>query len=63
MRYLYEAGKKRRKMHLCAFDPFTGQPDFSALCGIDLPFNRTCNLPLGRKVCVRCLDAWNQGVR
>lgn len=55
MRYLYERGHKRRVMHLCGYDPRTGEPTMRALCGMRLPFNTTCNLPLGRPTCKRCL--------
>jgi hypothetical protein len=60
VRYLYEAGHKRRKMHLAPHDPLTGDPMFSALCGMALPFNRTCNLPLGRAVCKACAKAYDE---
>lgn len=52
-RFIYERGKPRRKMHLSGFDRlgrFSG-----ALCGSPLPFNTSCNLPLGRPTCKRCL--------
>lgn len=56
MRYLYRRGKgaSRRVMHLCGYDQYTGEPTMQPLCGIDQPFNTTCNLPLGR-TCKRCL--------
>lgn len=57
MRYLYERGHKRRVMHLCGHDPRTGEPTMHALCGMVLPFNTTCNLPLGRRVCKLCQKA------
>jgi hypothetical protein len=57
MRFLYERGHKRRVMHLCGYDPRTGEPTMSALCGIKLAFNTTCNLPLGQRVCKRCQKA------
>jgi hypothetical protein len=59
MRYLYKRGKgaKRRVMHLCGYDPRTGQPTMDPLCrqgaGWGL-FDTTCNFPLGQPVCKRC---------
>jgi len=57
MRYIWEKGKPRRVMHIQRFDR-SGQASMSALCGIDLNFNRTINAPwgLGRKVCKKCLS-------
>ena len=52
-RYIWETGHRRRKMHLAAYDRlgrFVG-----ALCGIPHQFNRSCNLPLAKGVCKRCL--------
>jgi len=52
-RFIWETGHKRRKMHLASYDRlgrFAG-----ALCGIQHVFNRSCNLPLGRPTCKRCL--------
>lgn len=52
-RFIYERGKPRRKMHLAGFDRlgrFAG-----ALCDSPIPFNTSCNLPLGRVTCKRCL--------
>lgn len=57
MRYLYQRGKRRRVMHLCGYDPRTGEPTMRALCGYRLPFDTTCNLPLGRPTCKLCLAA------
>lgn len=57
MRYLYKRGKgaKRRVMHLCGYDPVTGQPTMAALCGLmTVPFDTTCNFPLGQRTCARC---------
>jgi len=51
-RFIWQHGKKRRVMHLAAFDRlgrFAG-----ALCGINHVFDRCCNLPLGRRTCKRC---------
>lgn len=52
-RFIWQSGYKRRKLHLAAFDRlghFAG-----ALCDIRLPFDRSCNVPFGRKTCKRCL--------
>lgn len=58
MRYLYQrgSGSKRRVMHLCGYDTFTGEPSMQPICGRvnGLQFNTTCNFPLGRPVCKRC---------
>lgn len=54
--YLFEAGKRRRVMHLQRFT-ITGQPLFEALCGISHRFNRAINVPLGRRTCKNCLNA------
>jgi hypothetical protein len=52
-RFIWQHGKKRRVMHLAGYDRlgrFAG-----ALCGIGHIFDRSCNLPLGRRTCKRCL--------
>jgi len=57
MRYVFEAGApKRRVMHVQQHDRL-GEPLFVAICGADLPFNRSINAPfaLGRRVCKHCL--------
>lgn len=56
MRYVFEAGRPRRVMHIQRH-LITGQPLFDAICRIGLPFNRTINAPfaLGRRVCRRCI--------
>ena len=58
MRYLYRRGHgaKRRVMHLCGYDPRTGQPTMVPLCGIRYTFDTTINMPfaLGQPVCRRC---------
>ena len=48
-------GAQRRVMHVERFTA-SGEPLMEALCGIDLPFNRTINQPWGlaRPVCKRC---------
>lgn len=55
MRYLYEAGKANRVMHIEEHNRL-GNPTGQALCRIKLTFNRSINAPfaLGRKVCQRC---------
>ena len=57
MKYLYEAGKDRRVMHIMKFNK-VGEPFFKALCNIKLNFNRSINAPfgLGRKICRNCLS-------
>lgn len=59
MRFLYKRGKgaSRRVMHLCGYDPHTGQPTMRPICGQRLAFDTTCNLPLGQPRCKRCLAA------
>lgn len=59
MRYLYKRGDgaRRRVMHLCGYDPMTGDPSMLALCGSRLRLNTTCNFPLGRPTCKRCSAA------
>jgi hypothetical protein len=52
-RFIWERGKKRRKMHLASFDRLGRYA--GPLCGIDLDFTASCNLPLGKGVCKRCL--------
>lgn len=36
MRYLYQwgTGAERRVMHLCGYDPYTGQPTMQPICGL-----------------------------
>jgi hypothetical protein len=57
VRYLYQRGKPRRVMHLCGYDPRSGEPTMQPLCGIDLPLNTSINVPLGRPTCKRCRQA------
>lgn len=59
MRFLYRRGRgaKRRIMHLCGYDQWTGEPTMVALCGSHQAFDTTCNLPLGQRVCKRCRAA------
>jgi hypothetical protein len=47
------AGNRRRVMHLASFNRLGGFA--GALCGISLTFDRSCNLPLGKRTCKRCL--------
>ena len=56
MRYLYRRGPgaKRRVMHLCGFDPRTGEPTMVPLCGIKYQFNTTINMSLAQPICKRC---------
>lgn len=55
MRYLYVGGQPRQKMHIMRFTPIGGIT-MRALCGMDLPFDRTINPPfsLGKGVCRNC---------
>jgi hypothetical protein len=60
MRYLYkrDRGARRRVMHICGYDPMTGQPTMQPFCGraSGLVFDTTINPPfgLGRPICKRC---------
>lgn len=55
MSYVFEAGKsQRRVMHLERYT-VTGEQTFTALCGIAHRFNRSINVPLGRRTCRSCL--------
>lgn len=56
MRYLYRRGHgaNRRVMHLCGYDPRSGEPTMTPLCGHAGPFNTTTNVPLGQPTCKRC---------
>lgn len=54
MRYLYQRGKRRRVMHLCGYDPRSGEPTMQPLCGIRLALDTTINVPLGRRTCKNC---------
>ena len=55
MRYIYEAGKRRRVMHIQRHTA-TGEMTNEAICGIKHNFNRSINAPfgLGRKICKKC---------
>lgn len=61
MRYLYQrgSGSRHRVMHLCGYDPRTGQPTMQPICGRTggLQFDTTCNFPLGQPTCKRCRAA------
>lgn len=67
MRYLYQrgSGAKRRVMHLCGYDPTTGEPSMQPICGRSggLQFNTTCNFPLGLPLCKRCRAVSGSGGR
>lgn len=54
MRYLYVSGKEG-PMHVARYNSI-GEMTGEALCGIDLPFNRSINAPftLGQGVCEDC---------
>jgi len=56
MRYIFEAGKPRRVMHISKHD-YLGRELMEAVCGINHRFDRTINAPfaLGRKLCKNCL--------
>jgi hypothetical protein len=56
MRYIWEAGKKRRVMHVMRFTP-SGEMTMQAMCGAKHRFNRSINAPfgLGRRICKKCL--------
>jgi len=53
MRFVFESEKLRRVMHIQKFTHI-GEGLFESLCGINLNFNRTINVLLGRKVCKNC---------
>jgi hypothetical protein len=60
MRFLYKRGRgaRRRVVHLCEYDPRTGQPTMLPLCGDKrLRLDTTCNFPLGLRRCRRCAKA------
>lgn len=50
--YVRGDGARHRVMHLAAYDRLGRYA--GPLCGIGLPFNTSCNLPLARPVCKRC---------
>ena len=55
MKYLYERGKsKHRVNHIQRFTS-TGEPLLEALCGINLNFDTSINVSLGRPLCKNCL--------
>lgn len=54
--FLYRhGGAQRRVMHLCGFDPWTGQPTMQPLCGIQIGLDTAINVPLGQPRCKRCV--------
>ncbi len=42
-------------MHLCGYDPRTGQPTMLPLCGYPQRYDTTSNVPWGQRTCKRCL--------
>ena len=56
MNYLYRRGRgaKRRVMHLSEYDPRSGRPLLTPICGSNYEFNTTINVPMGQPVCKRC---------
>jgi hypothetical protein len=58
VRYIWEAGKTGRVMHIERFTP-SGDETMQALCGIACAFNRSINVPfvLGRRICRNCEKA------
>jgi hypothetical protein len=65
MRYLYQrgTGARRRVVHLCGYDPITGDPTMRPVCGRNngLSFDTTSNVPWGQPLCKRCRRALNAG--
>lgn len=58
MRYLYERGKSDRRVnHIQRFN-HAGEPLMEALCGINLRFDTSINVPLGRTTCKNCLKIY-----
>lgn len=58
--YIWQRGEgnKRRVNHLAGFNvlgKFAG-----ALCGSQLDFDTSSNLPLGRRTCKRCARKWQE---
>lgn len=51
-------GNKRRVNHLAAFDRL-GRC-VGSLCGSQLEFDTSCNLPLGRRTCKRCSAKYSE---
>ena len=62
MQYVWAAGTPcaQKRVHIQKFD-MAGNAEFAALCGQDLPFDRSINAPfsLGRKICKHCLAVLN----
>lgn len=61
MTYLYRRGPgaKRRVMHLAVHDQASGEPTTRPFCGRGKGYDTTCNVPLGRPTCKRCMrKAW-----
>ena len=55
MRYIWEARKPRRVMHIEVTNCI-GEGTMRAMCGIPHQFNRSINAPwgLGRRICANC---------
>ncbi len=55
MRYIWESGIARRRMHIERTTK-TGESTMTALCGIQHNFNKSINAPwtLGKSVCKNC---------
>ena len=53
-RFVYKRGNgaKRRVVHLAGYDRLGNYS--GVLCNSALPFDTSCNLPLGLRVCKRC---------
>jgi hypothetical protein len=53
--YIYERGRGRRRvMHIQKFNSL-GAGLMESHCNSTIPFNTTCNFPLGRRICKKCL--------
>lgn len=59
IKYLYETDKPGRVMHLAKVALF-GEILFEAYCEINHDFNRTINVPLGRRTCKNCVKRINK---
>lgn len=60
MKYIWQSDHPRIRMHIQRHD-LAGLGLISALCGVDMKFNRSINAPfaLGRPVCKHCLAVVN----
>lgn len=61
LRYIYQRGKKHRKMHILPYDRW-GNEVWRALCGRNDTYDSTINAPfsLGRGVCKDCKRILNE---